>query len=153
MWTAFLDELEEAAREEFSSHHKGVQWQSEFGSMAESRGLTVAAVRQHEGRHDLWVAGMRVQCKHIDESRSGVVSIDNMRPVKANNNERGYRVGEYEVMALRHSGNVFIIPASELVDNERPGFLMSKVQIVRFRDYIDAWTVFSGGEVNRTFLF
>lgn len=78
----FLIDVAEAAQETFSSHHKGTGWEKRFKDECKQRGLKVEKVV--DGRHDMEVAGWRVQCKAIDELRSGWAAIDNMRPVKAN---------------------------------------------------------------------
>lgn len=132
----------ETAITSMSSHHKGAAWESEFVAIAKSKGLVVD--NPSSGRHDKEVNGMRVQCKCIDEVRNGRVCIDNMRPVKANDNERGYMVSEYDVLALKSCGEIFIIPVEELHDTQRKGFCRSKISIESIKHFKNAWAVFDG---------
>ena len=139
-----IDKICEAAQLEFSSHHKGMEWELLFCTIAEEKGLTVLSADNN--RHDRIVAGKRCQVKHIDELRSGYVSIDNMRPVKANGGERGYLLSEYDIMVLKHRDKVFIIPSREMEDVNRPGWVKSKIRIANYRAFVDQWDLFHGIE-------
>lgn len=120
------------------SHEKGKRWEREVESMAAARGL---AVEPGDGRGDLKINGRIVQCKHIDASRSGdTLDIANMRPVGANGNHRGYLVGEYDVLALRHHDCIFMIPSQRLDAGD--GTLRSRVRLSEIEEFRDAWTVF-----------
>ena len=144
----FIDEIIELCRAEFSSHHKGIQWERDFLRLAKQHNLS-AEKDSKCGRGDVKVENRRVQCKHLDAHNNGLVSIDNMRPVKANENNRGYMVGEYDVFALKHNDSVYLISATELVDNTRPGWLKNRIRICDYRHCVDNWTIFSGGEGNQ----
>lgn len=123
------------------SHEKGTRWEREFSGMAADRGL---AVEDGAGREDLVVAGVRVQCKHIDALRSGdTLDIANMRPVGANNGHRGYMIGEYDVLALRHGDGVYLIPATWL--DAGNGTLASRIRLSLIGQFRDAWEVFDTG--------
>lgn len=152
--TPVVDRIIELAQQEMSSHHKGAAWELRFIDLARDRGLDVRRSQQSEGRHDLWVAGVKVQCKHIDDIKGGCVDIDNMRPVKSQDNERGYRVGEYEVLALQCRGDIYLVPANELEDPNRPGFLRSKLRLENHQHAIGNWGVFDGqGKAPNNWLF
>ena len=123
------------------SHEKGRRWEREVEAMAASRGL---AVEPGDGRGDLKINGRTVQCKHIDASRSGdTLDIANMRPVGANGNHRGYLVGEYDVLALRHQDFIYIIPSQQLDAGD--GTLRSRVRLSEINEFRDAWDVFGEG--------
>ena len=138
----FLAEIADSCETLFSSHHKGMAWEAEFVCMCEKRGFSVT--KDLPGRHDREVNGHKVQCKQIDQVIRGAVSIDNMRPVKANGGERGYLVSEYDVLALRCSGNVYLVPSEELSDAQRQYFIRSRMVLDDFKHCISAWTIFSG---------
>lgn len=121
------------------SHEKGRLWEEQFRYLAASQGLDVQG---SDGRGDLTVNGLVVQCKHIDATRSGdVLDIANMRPVSANGNHRGYLVGEYDVLALRHYEAIYIVPSQALEAGN--GTLLSRVRLSEISSYLDAWHVFS----------
>ena len=120
------------------SHEKGRRWEQEVESSAKSLGLVVEAGR---GRGDLRINGLVVQCKHIDAVRGGdVLDIANMRPVGANGNHRGYLVGEYDVLALRHHDAVYLVPAVCLDAGD--GTLRSRVRLSEIEAFRDSWDVF-----------
>lgn len=108
-----------------NSQQKGKLWESEFESECAKRGLHVLKCN---GRHDFLINGIKTQCKATDRIENGRVWINNSRPVKANGNHRGYTVGEYEVMALKSLGRIFLIPATSLV-SENSNLLADVVSI------------------------
>ena len=84
-----------------------------------------------------------MQCKHIDAVRgSGWIDISNMRPVGANGGHRGYLVGEYDVLALRHREGIYLIPSQHLKVGD--GTLRSRVRLAEIQPFRDAWPVFGG---------
>lgn len=120
------------------SHEKGRRWEGDFQSLAAARGL---AVEPGNGRGDKKINGRIVQCKHIDATRSGdTLDIANMRPVGANGGHRGYLVGEYDVLALRHHDSIYLIPAQYLDAGD--GFLSGRVRLSEIEVFRDAWHVF-----------
>jgi hypothetical protein len=140
--TKFLHDVVAAVQTACSSHHKGAEWEKEFSKECCNRDLPVT--KYMPGRHDMEVNGYFTQCKCIDQVTNGWVAIDNMRPVKANGGERGYKVGEYDVLALRCRGATYLIPAGYLHDSDRPGFLKSRLQLERYQHCIDFWEIFAG---------
>lgn len=140
---AFFARLAEIAFEmlpEFfpDSDQKGKRWESDFRSMCMERNLPV---EPPSGREDLVVAGMRVQCKNVDESRNGTIDISNMRPVKANGGLRGYHSGEVDVFAIRHRGEVFIVPAVSVMGTD--GVVRKRVRLQSLVPFANNWGVFS----------
>lgn len=112
-----------------------------MATLAIERGF---AVEPSDGRGDMKVNGLVVQCKHIDAVRSGdAIDIANMRPVGANNGHRGYMVGEYDVLALRHHDGVYLIPAAWLDAGD--GTLASRVRTHEIDQFRDGWSVFANG--------
>lgn len=140
-----LDEILNRFKEEIlealaDSHTKGMLWQERFSHEAMNRALRV---EPGVGRGDMLVAGKVVQCKSVDQiTGDNCVAIDNMRPVKANGNERGYLVGEYDVMALQHRGHTYLIPAASLVRGQK---LASRVRLQEVAQFRDNWEVFDAG--------
>lgn len=123
------------------SHEKGRMWEQLLAEMAASRGLSV---EPGEGRGDLKINGVSVQCKHIDATRDGdVIDISNMRPVMANDGLRGYLAGEYGVLALRHKDSLFFVPASFITDEA--GKIRGRVRISSIRQFESRWEVFESG--------
>lgn len=124
------------------SHGKGMRWEEEFSRMAESRGLVVD---RPIGRADLSVNGKQVQCKSIDRESGGWIDVSNMRPVKANGGLRGYLASEIDVLALRHRGDLYLIP-SEYMANDA-GVLQPRVRLDRLANFASGWGVFDAGYV------
>lgn len=120
------------------SHQKGQKWQADMEALAAERGL---AVEPTDGRGDMKINGLVVQCKHIDAIRSAdTLDIANMRPVEANNGHRGYVTGEYDVLALRHHESLYLIPAAWL--DTGSGTLASRVRLSEIGQFRDGWAVF-----------
>jgi hypothetical protein len=119
------------------SHRKGQVWETEFRAMCNERRLFVS---EKTGREDLVVSGARVQCKNIDDIRNGVIDISNMRPVKSNGGLRGYHAGEVDVFAIRHRGDVFLVPASAIADEN--GRLKGRVSLAYINSFLNNWSVF-----------
>jgi hypothetical protein len=119
------------------SHRKGKQWESDFFGMCRMRGLHV---HPPSGREDAKVNGLKVQCKAIDRVHNGWIDIANMRPVKANGGTRGYLRSEVDVIALRHHGGVFLIPADWLLCDD--GTIRGRVKFEDVRQFEDNWPAF-----------
>jgi hypothetical protein len=119
------------------SHQKGTAWQLEFAALAVARGLVVDGVT---GRPDLLVAGLKVQCKHIDSVRAGRIDISNMRPVKGNDGLRGYLSHELDVLALKHLGELFLIPKASICNSR--GVISKSVNTSFIPQFRDNWGVF-----------
>jgi len=138
----FVDSVREWAKRTYSSHDKGMQWETDFVQMCRKRGLDVR--KEIKGRHDMEVSGYRVQCKKIDQVVNGMVAIDNMRPVKANGGERGYKIIEYDVLSLMCNGSLYLVPVQELQDPCRAGFVRPRLRLEHHSHHLDAWAVFEG---------
>jgi len=119
------------------SHNKGARWEEEFASMSESRGLFVCSSKS---RADLLVNGKQVQCKNIDADEEGWIDISNRMPVKSNGGFRGYLASEVDVLALRHRGDVYLIPAEYITNSD--GAITRYVRINSILKFVDAWAVF-----------
>ena len=125
------------------SHEKGKRWESDVAELANSRGLVV---EPSDGRGDMKINGLVVQCKHIDAIRSGeTLDVSNMRPVNANDGHRGYVVGEYDVLALKHRDGVYLIPAQWMDTGN--GTLAGSVRISHIQQFRNDWCVFDGNYV------
>jgi hypothetical protein len=119
------------------SHEKGAQWERDFIEMAAERNLPI---EPSTGREDCVVAGLRTQCKSIDDIRGGWIDISNMRPVKSNDGFRGYLRSEVDVLALRHRGRVFLIPATFIQRDD--GRLRGRVHESQLGEFENLWDVF-----------
>jgi hypothetical protein len=125
------------------SHQKGMAWQQEFMALASGRGLHVSP---GVGRADFVVAGKLVQCKAIDcVNANGRIDASNMRPVKSNGGHRGYLAHEYDVLALLHLGEVFLIPSNLLCDER--GVIAGSVSSSFIRQFKDNWGVFDANYI------
>jgi hypothetical protein len=120
------------------SHRKGKRWEEDFLAMCRDRGLHVGPPG---GREDANVNGSKVQCKAIDRIQNGWIDIANMRPVKANGGARGYLRCEVDVIALRHLGDVFLIPATCLSCDD--GTIRGRVKLEQARVFQDNWSAFN----------
>ena len=136
VWAAFRH------REPVDSHRKGKAWEADFEQLARGRGL---AVEPGEGRVDMKVAGLLVQCKACDRLAGRSIDVANMRPVAANGGLRGYMRHEVDVLALRHAGGVFLIPADRMVNGD--GTLRGRVRVDEIEQFRDAWGVFDADYV------
>ena len=119
------------------SHGKGKQWEEDFFGMCRTRGLHV---EPPIGRADGKVSGLKVQCKAIDRAHNGWIDIANMRPVKANGGARGYLRSEVDVIALRHRGIAFLIPADWLLCDQ--GLIRGRVRHKDVVQFEANWSVF-----------
>jgi hypothetical protein len=119
------------------SHGKGKQWEGDFFGMCRTRGLYV---EPPIGRDDGKVSGLKVQCKAIDRVHNGWIDIANMRPVKANGGARGYLRSEVDVIALRHHGCTFLIPADWLLCDQ--GVIRGRVRLKDVVQFQNNWSVF-----------
>jgi hypothetical protein len=138
-----LDLLISELREEvllMDSNYKGKRWESDFADACRERGLCVEEPR---GREDLVVSGLRVQCKHIDQSRNGIIDISNRVPVKKNGGMRGYTASECDVFAIKHFGDLFLVPAAALCDES--GLIRRHVTPLSLRRFLNHWEVFETG--------
>ena len=139
-----LEALLTEIREEvlcWDSNHKGKRWESDFAAACRERGL---CVEEPQGREDLRVNGLKVQCKHIDQvQKSGRIDITNRIPVKSNGGLRGYVTSECDVLALKHVDELFLVPSATLCDDN--GIIQKSVYPSSLRRFLDYWEVFETG--------
>lgn len=113
----------------------GSRFESDFVRMASARGYAARKIVGHKP-HDAVVAGLRVQCKEKAFHEHGQVRIAK--------GQKKYRHGEWDVLALRFLGDLYLIPEHLL---RRPGgTLRTTLQPRYWAKFIDAWHVFDGAE-------
>lgn len=108
----------------------GLGFESEFVEMCKQQGLFAYTVRGKTW--DVVANGQRVQCKHKDfaEPWGGI---------RVARGQHKYAVGDYDVLAVRHRGRVYLIPAEHL--NRGDGTLATKIRVARVARFADAWSV------------
>lgn len=113
----------------------GGKFEREFVALAHKKGYRAKEVTGHKP-HDAVVSGVRVQCKEKQFHEQGRVRIAK--------GQKKYRVGDWDVLALRFRGTLYLIPERYL---RMPGGTMKTViKPSLFRRFIDAWVVFDGVE-------
>lgn len=103
---------------------------------ARRRGMP-ASVCSGQYPHDAVICGLRVQCKTKSHCKRDGVEIRNSRG--------SYRVGDWDVLALRYDGDDYLIPA-EVLANHKTGTLRNRLWPYRFAGFIDAWHVFDSSD-------
>ena len=113
----------------------GRKFEEEFVRIANCNGYSARQIHGHKP-HDAVVSGLRVQCKDKAFHEQGRVRIAK--------GQKRYRHGDWDVLALRFEGNLYLIPEHRL---RMPGGTMKTVIRPRFfTRFIDAWSVFDGAE-------
>lgn len=115
----------------------------EIGSKFENEFVDLAARKGYSARrifgtkpHDAVVQGLRVQCKEKAFHENGRVRIAK--------GQKSYRHGDWDVLALRFDGTLYLIPECRL---RMPGGTLKTVIKPRlFTCFIDAWSLFDGAE-------
>jgi Holliday junction resolvase len=126
------------------SRERGFEFEKEFVNMARVRGCKAWRVGGHKA-HDAVVSTKRVQCKDRVYDDRGRVRIAR--------GQNKYRVGDWDVLALRWGGNLYLIPERLLRTKNRT--ILTVIRPSHFRGWIDAWHVFDGAPtpVEQMFLF
>lgn len=118
------------------SRERGFAFEADFVRLAKARGHTAYRIKGHKP-HDVVVDGMRVQCKSKEFDEDGRVRIAK--------GQHKYRQGDWDVLALDFRGTLYLIPERLLCT--RQGTLLTVIRPWEFRNWVDAWHVFSGGLV------
>ena len=117
------------------SREIGLGWEDEFVSLAKRRGL--AAFRVYgQMPHDAVVSGLKIQCKTKEFHEQGRVRIAK--------GQHKYRTGDWDILALRFTGTLYLMPEHLL--RMPGGTYKTVIKPVEFRRYIDAWSLFDGHE-------
>jgi hypothetical protein len=113
----------------------GWQWEDNFRTICDLRGLSCTEVRLGE-KHDWIINNYRVQCKFSN----AFPRIDIRNKNKESN--RRYKKDDFDFLALRvHPvSSTFIIPSSRLIEGDT-GFLKLSLDINEFADCIDNFEV------------
>jgi hypothetical protein len=113
----------------------GSKFEAEFVAMANRNGYSAKQIHGSKP-HDAVVSGLRVQCKEKAFHEQGRVRIAK--------GQKRYRHGDWDVLALRFQGNLYLIPEYRL---RMPGGTIKTVIRPRFfTRFIEAWSVFDGAE-------
>ena len=141
-------EILKQAKMMYLPHYRGALWEDQFREKCEERNLTVT--KDLSGRHDMEVNGYRVQCKITDyvPKTSGDaprrVKIGTMRSIKANGGRYGYTIDDHDVVALLTGDQIYLIPADQIKNPQRPEFFKGSIRVEDYKHCIDAWSVFDG---------
>ena len=119
------------------SHRKGLAFENLIDELCREQNLTSEKPSGSTRACDRIINGWRVQIKHIDREQNGRIAIDNMRPVKSNNNKRGYGSNEIDYVFVKHRGDIYMIPVHELIGKN--GLLMQQIQPKNFARFINCW--------------
>jgi hypothetical protein len=117
--------------ERFMSRERGFRFEKEFVDMARRRGHKAWRVSGHKP-HDAVVSFRRVQCKDK--------TYDDCGRVRIARGQNKYRRGDWEVLALRWGGDLYLIP--ERLLGTTHGTLLTVIRPENFSSWIDAWHVF-----------
>lgn len=126
------------------SRERGFKFEREFVAMAKSRGYKARRVAGHRP-HDALVGSKRVQCKDK--------SFDDHGRVRIARGQHKYTRGDWDVLALRWNGELYLIPEQLLRSTGTTLLTVIKPRV--FRKWVDAWQVFDGTPIvdEQTLLF
>lgn len=111
------------------------QFEQAIVSSAKKRGM-VAYVVYKQLKYDAIVKGFKVQCKRLDW-------IDRGRSLKISK-EQKYRLSDFDVLALWHNSQTYLIPSWRLESSTKQGWVTTRINPFDYRKWIDAWHVFDG---------
>lgn len=118
------------------SRERGFKFEREFVAIAKSHGYKARRVDGHRP-HDAVVGSKRVQCKDK--------SFDDHGRVRIARGQHKYKRGDWDVLALRWNGDLYLIPEQLL--RSTGSTLLTVIKPRAFRKWIDAWSVFDGAPI------
>lgn len=108
----------------------GLGFESDFVDLCRERGLSAYTVKGKTW--DVVANGLRVQCKHKDFA-------EEWGGIRVARGQHKYAVGDYDVLAVRHKGRIYLIPANRL--DRGDGTLATKIRVANVGRFADAWSV------------
>jgi hypothetical protein len=125
----------------------GRKWEKKFVRLAAGFGFTVS--EPPAGRaYDIVVDGLRVQCKQRKTLAGGWINICLHARSSRGSSKEAYLLNEFEVLALRCDGIVYIIPSWALESGD--GITMkNRFRPSDYTTFINNWDVFRGEGVQR----
>ena len=127
----------------------GKRWERKLSHIASGMGLSVAEPDGKTLPYDRVSEGLRVQCKQRKTLPSGKVKLCFCARASRGIKKEAYLIGEFDVLALRCDGIVYIIPARVIESGD--GITMKNE--LRPRDYaafVDNWGEFRSCGAGRT---
>jgi len=118
------------------SRERGFNFEREFVALAKSYGYRSRRVDGHRP-YDAVVGSKRVQCKEK--------SFDDHGRVRVARGQHKYKRGDWDVLALRWKGDIYLIPEQFL--RSTGSTLLTVIKPLAFRKWIDAWSVFDGAPI------
>lgn len=115
-------------------HMKGYEFEKQFVSECRARGLRTKRP-ERQGRVDVLVNGIRVQCKHVTPNGAGQVFI---QPGQRTWHEED----DFDVLAMKCSGRLYIIPMGSLPKTN--GHVRIQIKPSSYKRFADCWEVLDG---------
>lgn len=126
----------------------GKRWERKLSRLASGMGFSVAEPDGKNLPYDRIVEGLRVQCKQRRTLPSGKVKLCFCARASRGSKKEAYLIGEFDVLALRCDGVVYIIPAWAIEAGD--GVTMKNELCPRdYAAFVDNWDVFRGSGVAR----
>jgi hypothetical protein len=124
----------------------GFNWEMELVELAKARGMEAVDLSHKNLTFDILINGLKVQAKST-YSRHRM----DIRPTKplVGSHARRYKVGDFDVMAIKTIYGIHFVPAAELHDCKLAGYIRASIaagDLVRFRE---AWEALCVGGVRR----
>lgn len=122
----------------------GDRWEKKFSRLSKERGFVVTDPSERKLPYDRIVNGLRVQCKQRKTLPSGRVTLCICARGSRGVTKEAYLRGEFDVLALRCDGVVYIIPASAL-DSDDGITMRNSIRPKDYSAYVDNWGAFRDG--------
>lgn len=112
------------------SRSKGFSFEEEFVNEASARGIIAYRIYKSHP-YDVVANGLRIQCK--------AKTIDSDKRIQIGKGQNLYRKDEWDILALKCRGTVYLIPASRLHSVRTVGFLKRKIHSFDIEQWRDRW--------------
>lgn len=122
----------------------GRLWEETFSQLAEANGFVVSEPAGKTLAYDRIVNGLRVQCKQRKTLPSGNVKLCICVRACRGVTKEAYLRDEFDVLALRCEGIVYIIPAAVL-DSSDGVTMKNSIRPTDYSCYVNNWDAFRDG--------
>jgi hypothetical protein len=112
------------------SRSKGFSFEDEFVNEASARGVIAYRILKSHP-YDVVANGLRIQCK--------AKTIDSDNRIQIGKGQNLYRKDEWDILALKCRGVVYLIPANRLRSERVVGFLKRKIHSFDIQQWRDRW--------------
>ncbi len=116
----------------------GMEWEREFQSLCESRGLF--PYRMHSAScYDFWCNGLRIQCKCVDyvEIKSRYKRCIRISRGSGCNTANNYNAGDFDLFAIKHDSRMFFVPTMEV--GAKNGKMNRRLDLHVLHKFENAW--------------